>query len=343
MFKNPSRFLSTLAAGALAALIAGPAQADEVEEVNVYSYRQPQLIEPLFDAFTAETGIRVNTLFAKSGMAERLAAEGAQSPADVILTVDIGRLVEVKEKGLTQPVQSDVIEANVPAKYIDPDKEWFALTLRSRLFYVSKRVPEGTINSYEDLADPSLKGKVCTRPGSHSYNIALIASMIVHHGEADAETWLKGVKANLARKPQGNDRGQVKAVADGLCDVAVGNSYYYASMLANEEQKKWAEQVYIVFPNQDDRGAHVNISGMAMAKHAPNRDNAVKLMEFLTGEKAQEIYAAVNFEYPVKPGVPWSELVESWGTFKADDVNLADIAHARPKALILVNKVGFDN
>jgi len=333
-------FVKKLALGAVALGLAGPALA---QEVNVYSYRQPQLVEPLFAAFTEQTGIKVNTLFAKKGMAERLAAEGATSPADVILTVDIGRLIEIKQKGLVQPVQSDVISTNVPGNYRDPDNEWFGLTLRTRLFYVSNRVEKGTITSYEDLADPKLEGRVCTRPGSHAYNLALIASKIAHDGEEATQEWLEGVKANLARKPQGNDRAQVKAVADGLCDVAVGNNYYYAKMLNNDEQKAWAEAVYLVFPNQDDRGAHVNISGMAMAKHAPNQKEALALMEFLTSDKAQEIYAAVNYEYPVKPGVAWSELVESWGKFQADDIDLAAIAAARPAALVLVNKVGFDN
>ncbi len=340
MFSTLKSPLKPLVIGTALLGLAGPALADEV---NVYSYRQPQLIEPLLNAFTAETGIEVNTLFAKKGMAEKLAAEGEQSPADVILTVDIGRLMEVKDKGLVQPVQSEIIADNVPANYRDPENEWFALTYRTRLFYVSNRVEKGTIASYEDLADPKLKGRVCTRPGSHSYNLALIASKIAHDGEEKTQAWLEGVKANLARKPQGNDRAQVKAVADGVCDVAVGNNYYYAKMLKNDEQKAWAEAVYLVFPNQEDRGAHVNISGMAMAKYAPNKEAALKLMEFLTSDKAQAIYAADNYEYPVKPGVAWSELVESWGRFKADEIDLAAIAEARSKALVLVNTVGFDN
>ncbi|MGB0921644.1 MAG: Fe(3+) ABC transporter substrate-binding protein [Alphaproteobacteria bacterium] len=338
-----------LTAGALSALLLmplhGAAQADDaIREVNVYSYRQPNLVKPLFDAFTAETGIAVNMVFAKKGMVERLKAEGAASPADLIFTVDIGRLIGAVEADVTQPVASETLAANIPAAYRDPANNWFGLTTRARVLFAAKdRVGADDLLSYDELAEPEWKGRICTRSGAHPYTIALIASLITHWGEEKTEDWLRGVKKNLARKPQGNDRGQVKAIKEGLCDVSFGNTYYMGKMLANEEQRPWADAVRVVFPNQADRGTHVNISGMALAKHAPNRDNAVKLMEYLSSDAAQALYAEQNFEYPVKPGVAWSPVVEEWGRFKADKAPLAEIAKNRPAALLLVNKVGFDH
>jgi iron(III) transport system substrate-binding protein len=317
--------------------------ANAAEEVNVYSYRQPTLIEPLFAGFTEETGIKVNVVFAKKGLAERLVNEGANSPADLVFTVDIGRLNEVVEKGVVQAVQSKTLENNIPAQYRDPKGEWFGLTLRTRSIYASKdRVNLDDIKNYEDLADPMWKGKICTRSGKHAYNLALFASMIAHHGEADTEKWLEGVKANLARKPQGNDRAQVKAIKEGVCDLSLGNNYYFGKMINNPDQKAWADAVTLTFPNQDNRGTHVNISGMALTKAAPNKENAIKLMEYLTETKAQTMYAEDNYEYPVKPGVAPSALVASWGSFKADELPLSEIANLRKTAAKLVDKVGFD-
>jgi iron(III) transport system substrate-binding protein len=314
------------------------------EEVNVYSYRQPFLVEPMFKEFTKETGIKVNVMFAKTGIAEKLAQEGEYSPADVILTVDISRLAELTDKGLVQPVNSDIIEKNVPAQYQDKQNEWFALTTRTRSVY-SSRERVGLLGEdfdYEDLAKPEFKGKICTRSGKHPYNVSLVSAMIAHHGEAETKKWLEGVKANLARKPQGNDRGQVKAIKEGLCDVSLGNSYYLGAMINDPEQKAWADSVYINFPNQKTQGTHVNISGMAMAKYAPNKANAQKLMEFLTDDVAQQMYAEVNFEYPVKEGVKRSELVASWGDFKADTLSLDDIASHHAAAIKLLDEVKFD-
>lgn len=314
------------------------------EEVNVYSYRQPFLVEPMFKEFTKETGIKVNVMFAKTGIAEKLAQEGEYSPADVILTVDISRLAELTDKGLVQPVNSDIIEKNVPAQYQDKQNEWFALTTRTRSVY-SSRERVGLLGEdfdYEDLAKPEFKGKICTRSGKHPYNVSLVSAMIAHHGEAETKKWLEGVKANLARKPQGNDRGQVKAIKEGLCDVSLGNSYYLGAMINDPEQKAWADSVYINFPNQKTQGTHVNISGMAMAKYAPNKANAQKLMEFLTDDVAQQMYAEVNFEYPVKEGVKRSELVASWGDFKADTLSLDDIASHHTAAIKLLDEVKFD-
>lgn len=313
------------------------------EEVNVYSYRQPFLIKPLFDAFTSETGIKVNVVFAKKGLAERLQREGQNSPADLVFTVDIGRLNEVYEKDLVQAVESKTLSSNIPAQYRDPEGKWFGLTTRTRSIYASKeRANLADLETYEDLANPEWKGRICTRSGKHPYNLALFASMIAHNGEAKTEAWLKGVKANLARKPQGNDRAQVKAIKEGVCDVSLGNNYYFGKMLNNEEQSAWADAVYLTFPNQNDRGTHVNISGMALTKSAPNKESAVKLMEFLSGELAQSIYAEQNFEYPVNPEVRASGLVRSWGEFKADTLPLSEIAKHRITAAKLVDKVGFD-
>jgi iron(III) transport system substrate-binding protein len=311
------------------------------EEVNVYSYRQPFLVEPLFDKFTEKTGIKVNVVFAKKGMAERLAREGKYSPADILLTTDISRLIELREKGLLQSVTSPVLKSAIPKQYQANDNTWFALTTRVRNIYSTKRLGKLDIN-YEDLADEKYQGRVCTRSGKHPYTVALVASMISEHGEAKTLDWLKKFKNNLARKPQGNDRGQVQAIHQGLCDISLGNSYYFGKMLKNEEQKVWADEVYINFPNQKNRGAHINISGVAMAKYAPNSKNAQRLMEFLVSKPAQQLYAETNMEYPVRSDVAVSTLVASWGTYKADTLPLEEIAKNRKLALTLLDQAKFD-
>jgi iron(III) transport system substrate-binding protein len=329
---------------ALAAL-AGAAAAAAAEEVNVYSYRQPQLIDPLLKAFTAKTGIKANVVYAADGLNERLAAEGRNSPADVLLTVDAGRLSEAKDAGLTQPVESAVLEKRIPAQYRDPDKHWFGLTMRGRVVYASKdRVKQDSI-TYEDLADPKWKGKVCVRSGQHVYNTSLVATIIAHKGEEFAENWLKGVRDNLAHKPAGGDREQARDIASGRCDLALGNTYYMALMMTNDknpEQKRWAAAIRLMFPNANDRGTHVNISGVAMSKYAPHHDAALKLMEFLASEDAQKIYATANNEYPVGPGVQPSAIVAGWGTLKADPLPLENIGKYRKRASELVDKVNFD-
>ncbi|KAF0114749.1 MAG: iron(III) transport system substrate-binding protein [Rhodobacteraceae bacterium] len=313
------------------------------QEINVYSHRQPELIQPLVDAFTAETGIAVNVAFVDKGMAERLQAEGDRSPADLVLTVDIARLLQIVEADVLQPVQSDVLEANIPAELRDPNDLWFGLTSRARIVYASKdRVAPGEITTYEDLASDKWKGRLCTRSGLHDYNIALLGAMIVHHDEAFATTWAEGLKANLAKKPDGGDRDQAKAIAAGECDIALGNTYYMGQMLADPEQKAWADAVNIVFPTFEAGGTHLNISGVAMTKSAPNKDNALKFMEWLSGDTAQKIYAETNYEFPVKPGVERSELVKSWGEFTPDTTPLADIAAARATALKIMETVNFD-
>jgi iron(III) transport system substrate-binding protein len=314
-------------------------------EVNIYSYREPQLIDPLLKAFSDKTGIKANVVYAAAGLNERLAAEGQNSPADLLFTVDAGRLSEAKDAGLTQPVDSGVLRGAVPAQFRDPGNHWFGLTMRARVVYASKeRVQQDQI-TYEELADPKWKGKICIRSGQHVYNTSLIATVIAHKGEAAAETWLKGVKANLAHKPAGGDREQARDIFSGKCDLALGNTYYMALMLRNEknpEQKQWAAAIKILFPNAGDRGSHVNISGMAMAKHAPHKANALKLMEFLVSEEAQKIYALANNEYPVNAKVPPSDIVQSWGKLKPDALPLENIAKYRKKASELVDKANFD-
>jgi iron(III) transport system substrate-binding protein len=322
--------------------IAAPLAASAAE-VNVYSYRQAFLIEPLFQGFTEETGIKVNVVFAKKGLAERLEREGRNSPADLVFTVDIGRLNEVVQKDLVQSVDSDTLTKNIPEQYREPNNLWFGLTSRTRSIYISNsRVDASKLTRYEDLANPEWQGKICTRSGKHPYNLALIASMIAHHGEAKAEEWLKGVKSNLARKPQGNDRAQVKAIYEGVCDVSLGNNYYLGMMINDPAQKPWADAVTITFPNQADRGTHVNISGMALTKSAPNKESAIKLMEYLSEKKAQTMYAEDNFEYPVNPSVAPSKLVASWGEFKSDTLPLSEIAKYRKDAAKLVDRIAFD-
>ena len=310
-------------------------------EVNIYSYREPGFIDPLLKAFTARTGIKTNVVFATAGLNERLAAEGEHTPADLLLTVDAARLSEAKDADLTQPVKTQAL-SSVPPAYRDPDGHWYGLTMRARVIYASKeRVKQDAI-TYEELADPKWKGKICTRSGQHPYNTSLLATIIAHKGEAAAEAWARGVKANLGRKPAGGDREAVRDVYTGQCDLALGNTYYMAAMLKNPEQKAWADSVRILFPNAGDRGTHVNISGVALTKHAKNKDNAIKLMEFLLSDEGQKIYSEVNNEYPVSPNVPPSELVKSWGTLKPDALPLENIAKYRKKASELMDEVGFD-
>ena len=312
-------------------------------EINIYSYRQPFLIQPLTDAFTEQTGIKVNVAYLRKGMIERMKAEGKRSPADVVLTVDISRLAAVVEANLTQPVLNKTLEKNIPTIYRDPDNHWFGLTTRARIIYASKdKVPDGEVTTYENLADPRWKGRICTRSGTNAYTIALTSAIIHHHGAEKAEEWLRSVKNNLARKPQGNDRAQVKAIWAGECDIAIGNTYYMGKMLKDPEQKAWADSVRIVFPVFENGGTHVNISGIALAKYSPNKENAVKLMEFLSSPEAQKIYAFANFEYPIAPNAEPAELVKNWGTFTPDDVNLMDLAKLRSTALKLTEIVDFD-
>ncbi len=321
------------------ATLAGAANAD----VNIYTTRQPELIQPVMDAFTAETGIKVNLAFVSEGIVERLKAEGRRSPADLVMTVDIANLQQIVDAGVIQPVHSEVLDSAIPAELRSPEGLWFALTTRARIVYASKdRVADGEVTTYEDLADPKWQGRICTRSGLHDYNLALVAALIAHDGEEAARTWAEGVKANLARKPEGNDRSQVKAIWAGECDISLGNTYYMGEMLADPEQMAWADSVRIVFPTFADGGTHVNVSGVAMTEAAPNHDDALRLMEFLVSPAAQAIYAQVNNEYPVVAGAPLSDLVQSWGSFTPDTIDLTTVAGHRADALRIMEEVNFD-
>jgi len=340
LFKHITR--AAFAATFIAGILAGPFAARAAEEVNIYSYREPGLIKPLLETFSKETGIKTNVVYATNGLIERLAAEGKNSPADLLLTAESGLLMQAVDAGVTQPLKDEVLEKAIPASLRDADGQWFGLTRRARVVYASKdRVKLDEI-SYEDLADPKWRNKICIRSGQHAYNIALIASMIAHHGEEYTEKWLTGLKANLARKPAGGDREGVRDVQAGLCDLSVGNTYYMAAMLKNPDQKAWAESVNMIFPNKNDRGTHINVSGVSLTKNAPNKANAIKLMHFLVSPEAQKLYAEGNGEYPVVPGIPASELVQSWGELKADPLPLTKIAALRKKASELVDRVQFD-
>jgi iron(III) transport system substrate-binding protein len=261
-----------------------------------------------------------------------------------VFTVDIGRLSDIHKAGLTQSVNRERFAGNIPDNYMAPHGHWFGLTTRARIIVASKeRVAPNAVSTYEDLADAKWKGRICTRSGKHPYMVALTASIIVHHGLEGAKTWLSGLRDNLARKPQGNDRAQVKAIKEGVCDIAVINHYYMAKMFKDPKQVPWAEAVNVIFPNQSGRGTHMNVSGVALTKYAPNKDNAIKLMEFLASEAGQEMYAQKNAEYPVKPGVAWSDLQNSWGRFKEDSLSLGVVADNRTAAIKLADEVKYND
>lgn len=316
-------------------------------EVNVYTSREPGLAKPLFDAFTAETGIKVNTVFVQQGLAERVEAEGENSPADVLMVVDYGALIDLANRGLTQKVESETLTSVIPATLRDPDGLWFALSLRARVIYVAKdRVTDETM-TYESLADPRWKGKLCIRSGQHPYNTSLFAAYIVHHGVEATEAYLDALHDNLARTAGGGDRDGARDILAGICDIAVANSYYVGLMRSGkggEEQKAWGDAIRVIMPTfEDGAGTHVNVSGAAVAAHAPNRDNAVRLLEFLVSEEAQEVYAHANYEHPIRAGVALDPLVEALGTLTPDPTPITEIAAQRQTASELVDKVGFDN
>jgi iron(III) transport system substrate-binding protein len=312
-------------------------------DINIYTTRQPELIQPVIDAFTAETGIAVNLAFVEEGLVERLVAEGDRTPADLVMTVDIANLQQIVDAGVIQPVDSAVLTAAVPETLRDPGNLWFALTERARIVYASReRVAEGEVTTYEDLADPRWQGRICTRSGTHNYTLALLAGMIANHGEEFARDWAAGLKANLARPPEGNDRAQVRAIWAGECDISLGNTYYMGQMLASEEESEWANSVRIIFPTFEDGGTHINVSGIALTAGAPNRDEAVQLMEWLVGPTAQAIYAETNHEYPVLATAERSDLVQGWGDFTADDTAMAELAANRAAALRIMEEVNFD-
>lgn len=316
------------------------------QQVNVYTTREPGLIKPQLDAFTARTKVRVNTVFVKAGLGERVAAEGARSPADVLMTVDFGNLVELVDKGVTQPIKSAALEAAVPANMRDPVGHWYALSMRARIVYASRERVKLDGLLYEDLAAPRWKGKICVRSGQHPYNTALIANMIARSGEPAAEAWLRGVKANLARKASGGDREVARDILAGICDIGIGNSYYVGLMRSGKggpDQKRWGDAIDTVLPRFQGGGTHVNASGAAVAKSAPNKALAIALLEYLVTDEAQAAYASANFEYPVKPGVKVDSIIGDLGKLEPDGTPQIEVARNRRKASLLVDKVGFDN
>ena len=315
-------------------------------EVNIYSHRQPFLINPFLDKFTEETGIKTNVVYATKGLAQRLKAEGKNSPADVILTVDIGRLYIYDDLDLLASIDSNVLDKNIPQNLKSPENKWFALSKRSRVIVTSKdRVMEGQITKIEDLANQKWKGRICSRPGSHVYNRALMASLILSLGENAAEEWAKKFVANLSRRPQGNDRAQVKAIFEGQCDISIINNYYFGKLKYSEDikQREWAKGVRLIFPNQgaEDRGAHINISGGGVAKYSKNKKEAVALLEFLSKAQSQKMYGEINFEYPVNPSVETTEELKSWGSFKSDSLPIISIAQKAYDAQKIIDKVGW--
>ncbi len=334
----------------LLVLVTSPFYALASGQVNLLSTRQEFLLRPFLDVFEQESGIKVNVVYLKKGMLERLKARPGE--ADLILAKDIANLSTIAAADLLQPYQSAVIDTNIPAPWRDDHHLWTGLTMRARVFYYAKdRVDPASLSTYMSLADKTYKGKICVRSGYHNYNVALISAMIAENGEAKTKEWLQGVKANLARKPQGNDRAQVRAVSSGECDIAIGNTYYMGKMLENPDQREWAAAVGIFFPNQKTTGTHVNITGGGILKAAKNKANALKLLEFFTGNLAQTMYSQVNHEYPLKEGIGYSGIVKSFGSgqsgikkgkFKADSLAMDKIAAERNTALKLLDEVKFD-
>ncbi len=316
------------------------------KEINIYSHRQPFLINPFLELFTQETGIKTNVVYSKKGLAQRLKAEGENSPADIILTVDIGRLYVYDDLDLLLPIESKKLINNIPSYLRSPDNSWFGLSKRARVIVVdNEKIKDGDITTLEDLADTKWKGQICSRPGSHVYNRGIMASVLAEYGKEKAEEWAKNLVSNFAKRPQGNDRAQVKAIYEGECSIAIINNYYYGKLKFSEdpEQRKWVENVRLIFPNQaeGDRGAHVNISGAGVAKYSKNKKEAIALLEFLTSEKAQKLYGEINFEYPVNPKVSPSEELQNWGEFREDNLPIIKIAELAPEAQKIIDRVGW--
>lgn len=315
------------------------------EQVNLYSARKEALIKPLLDKFTEETGITVNLVTGNAdNLITRLKSEGKYSPADLLLTTDVGRLYRAKQQGLTQAIQSSPEIEAIPANFRDDQGHWLGLSLRARPLMVSANNAEAlAINNLEELAQPKWKGKICIRSSNNIYNQSMVASLITQIGETDTQTWLNAFVNNFARSPQGGDRDQIKAVAAGLCDVAIANTYYLAGMLSTKDETtiEQAKKVKVIWPNQTDRGTHVNISGVALTKNAPNKTAAVKLIDFLLSRESQQWYAETNHEYPVLEGVAWSELLQSFGQFKAEQVALSQLGELNAQAVKMMDYAGW--
>ena len=316
-------------------------------EVNLYSARKEKLIKPLLDKFTSETGIKVNFVTAKAdALLKRLEAEGDNSPADIFITTDAGRLYRAQQSGVLQSVQSDILNNSIPENLRDPAGFWYGLSQRARpIFYVKSKVKAEELSTYEDLANEKWKKRICIRSSNNIYNQSLVASMLGQNASdkniKEVEAWATKFVANFAKPPKGGDRDQIKAAAAGQCDIAIANTYYYGAMLNNkkdQKQKDAANALAIFWPNQDGRGAHVNISGVAMTKAAKNKENALKLMEFLVNKDSQKWYAEVNHEYPVVVDVEWSEMLKSWGKFKADTLNLSKLGEFNSDAVKLMDR-----
>ena len=314
-------------------------------EVNIYSARKEDLIKPLLDDFSKQSGIAVNLVTGKEeALLQRLQSEGANTPADVLLTSDAGRLSAAQKAGVLQAVKSETLTAHIPASYRDPEGYWYGLSVRARpIIYAKDRVKPGDLSTYEALADPKWKGKVCVRSSDSVYNQSLVAGMISHHGEAKTEAWAKGLVANFARPPKGGDRDQIKAIAAGECDVTLANTYYLGGMVDSQDEadKQAAAQVAVFWPDAKSTGVHVNVSGAGVTAHARNRDNAVKLLEFLAGDSAQRWYAETNNEYPVNPAIPPSATLKSWGEFKADTLNVAKLGELNAAAVRVMDRAGW--
>ncbi|TVM04867.1 MAG: Fe(3+) ABC transporter substrate-binding protein, partial [Halomonas sp.] len=323
----------------LAAVIAGSAFASQAlaDEVNIYSARHYDSDEALYQAFTDETGIEVNVIEGGSSqLIERIKSEGVASPADVMLTVDAGNLWRAEQEGIFQSVDSDVLNDRLPDNMRHPDGMWFGFSERARVIYYSRdNFDPSQISTYEELADPQFEGQVCIRSSNNIYNQSLMASLIEHHGEDGAQEWAEGVVNNMARDPEGGDTDQIRGVASGECDLAVGNHYYYVRLLHSDDEadREVARSVGLIFPNQDGRGTHVNIGGAGVAENAPNRENAVRLLEFLSSDMAQEAFAEGNHEFPVVEGVKKNPVLDSWGDFNTDDLNVNVLGENNPEAI----------
>jgi iron(III) transport system substrate-binding protein len=322
-------------------------QAADSTEVNVYSYRQETLIRPLLDAFTAETGITVNVVSGKAdALLERLKNEGINSPADLLLAADVGRLLRAQDADVLQPMESTVVSEIVPSNLRDPEGYWVGLSMRARtIFYAKDRVDPAALSTYAALTGENWKGEICIRNASNIYNQSMLAALIDRNGLDVAEAWAAGIVANMARRPQGGDRDQLRAVAADECDLAIANSYYYGRMMAEEAghaDRIVADSVGLFWADQDGAGTHVNISGAAVTKYAKHKDAAIKLIEFLLSEEAQRIYAESVFEFPVREGVALSPIVAAWGDFVADDRNLAAIGQHSTEAVKIMDRVGWE-
>lgn len=329
-----------------AAFVVGVGSALAAGDVNLYTTREPQLIQPIIDSFTRDTGITVNTIFVKDGLIERVKAEGTRSPADVLMTVDIGNLVDLVEQGVTQPIASSALDAAIAANLRGDDGHWYALSLRDRVIYADKSLGLSSI-TYEALATEKWKGKLCVRSGQHPYNTALFAAMIAHNGAPATEQWLLGVKANLARKATGGDRHVARDILGGICDIGLANAYYAGQMKTAQpgsDNRRWGDGIDVIRPTfEKTGGTFVNITGAAVAKSAPNRDNAITFLEYLVTDKAQALYADANFEYPVKAGVPANAIMASFGELTVDPMPVAHAAKYRRQASELVDQVGFNH